>query len=272
MAINVFPSGIFQQIQAVKTASKAPITTTVKTALSGSTTPAKTVSLTPIQTIIKAATSVPVSVVATVASALTPAPKVTPPLTGVDILSKTASGQNVLNIINTGMGGNLPPQTVPVVPFTSPKQASTTYTSTVLTPKAAVPTKILDIFGTSPFGASIGLVTDFWGMLIGSREDKTNTVAKYLPVAFDSTKKTGGTTTTTIKTLPDVMADIIDFNKGISKDNATYWDTPTIAGTDTEIPKIDIFGGLGESLKWILIGGAALIGLYIVANAFAKRK
>lgn len=111
----------------------------------------------------------------------------------------------------------------------------------------AIPQVVTDFLTQAPIISQVGLVTDLWGLLLGSPEQKAETVLPYLPI----------TPQATTQIQEEVIAPMV-----ASGEWAT---TPTLpTGQTFEMP--DILGILGEAGKWVLIGGAALLGLYIVTR------
>ena len=150
-------------------------------------------------------------------------------------------------------------------------------------PKGALISKTASTTWTQPI---IPIKTDLASIIgawvgIGSATTKKDIVEsasgliateKMLTPAYDiRTGYKGAVTTTTFKE---------EISKEIAKDTANkeYWDAPT--NPITSIKSIDLgldlglpdLGSILDNVKWVLIGGAVLIGVYFVAKAFGGKK
>jgi len=128
----------------------------------------------------------------------------------------------------------------------------------------------------------IDLVQDFWSLAIGTREEKVITTSeliggevKTIP-AYDI--RTGGEQPT-VKPLETFMSEVITKQKLESPETKTFWEQNVLAGSDIKIPDLpeipnpfEFLGDIGNTLKWILIGGGALVGLYLVAKIIGGKK
>ncbi len=178
----------------------------------------------------------------------------------------------------TQYGAALPVRTAPVSPayVSAVKSVATAPKGTVIStaPKTVITApKVVTNILTNPVMGAVGVVQDFWGLVLGSREEKVSTIGEYLPISVQATDM--GKTIT--KTFDTVLQTKIDTSKMFSPEAKKFWETPTLANTNIELPKIelpnlDIFGKIGEYGKWILIGGAVLLGVYFISKMGSGKK
>lgn len=127
---------------------------------------------------------------------------------------------------------------------------SKTYTSTK---------KPIDVFGSSPMGLVYEGVTNFWDILLGTGEQKAEAVGETYGI-FDKT-----------------FTEEMDIFSQQAAENIPDWGTQQyfITGTpvDIDLPEFpDIFGGLKDVGKWVLIGGAAILGVYLLGKVLGRKK
>lgn len=142
----------------------------------------------------------------------------------------------------------------------------------ITTQVVAVPTKVQEVV-SNPLIGSIGLATDFWNLLLGSRETKANIAATYAPAAVTTTDYdiSKGTTTTT-KTIPQIVGPAITQAKETSPEAKAYWEQPVLGPTDITLPEIKLpdIGGFLDSLgnigKYALLAGAGFIAILILTR------
>jgi hypothetical protein len=141
--------------------------------------------------------------------------------------------------------------------YTPTSTISTTVPVPTLTPN---PLKIIE--NKTP----IGMVADWFTLLTGSKEQKIGAVLPYIPANITPTSLPTTPTKTTTD-LTQYWLDVINKQKQGSPDTASYWTTPTLGTSDISTPQVtDILSGLKDMGKWVLIGGACLIGLYLITR------
>lgn len=175
--------------------------------------------------------------------------------------------------IKSSYTGKIPYRIENYDPVSIPKASTITKTTTNSTGlnktnvNASLPTKVIEAF-TDPYGitgAYVGYTTDFWNIVAGSRENKVKAVGQYIPATVETTSPSGLKSSKTVTTL---LTEQINQQK-TTPEGKQFWESTTLAGTDIATPKIefpDILGTLGDIGKWVLIGGALLLGFILLKD------
>lgn len=123
-------------------------------------------------------------------------------------------------------------------------------TSTV---RVTTPTVIEEGAGSGLLLGGAGLVWDFWSLLLGTGEEKAETIGSYLPIE-----------TVSGPTFEDVATSQITEEYG---EGNILVNPITGTATPVDLPKLPSFGDIG---KWLLIGGAALAGVYLLGKFLGR--
>jgi len=122
---------------------------------------------------------------------------------------------------------------------------------------AAIPPKIIDLLTQAPIVSQVGLVTDFWGLLVGTPGEKVETVAPYLPV------DKGG---------QDVLTDVVEKMEAADTTGWTTQNYLTIPGAEPIVINFPELPDLGDIGKWLLLGAVAIGGLFIAGKFIGRKK
>jgi hypothetical protein len=108
----------------------------------------------------------------------------------------------------------------------------------------------------NPFGGT------FWSMFWGTREEKIKAATGLLPFGYQKTDPlTGGTDTQTVQ---QFFTEKIETQKETIQGAKEYYSERTFGGSETPVPEFpDILGFFGNIGKWVLLGGALILGLYL---------
>ena len=113
---------------------------------------------------------------------------------------------------------------------------------------------------------------DWWSLFVGSREDKAKAVAKYTDFL--------GQYPGAQKTFQTAYIKAVDTTKAASAANAAYWGQTVLLNTNIQTPKqlADLKDIILPSfdwqslLKWLLIGGLAIGGFWIITKYIGGKK
>lgn len=121
--------------------------------------------------------------------------------------------------------------------------------------------KPIDVFGSSPMGLAYEGITNFWDILLGTGEQKAEAIGETYGI-FDErfTEQMDIFSQKAGENIPDW---------GTQQYFTTGFNTPAPI-TMPEFP--DIFGGLKDVGKWILIGGGVLAGVYLLGKILGRKK
>lgn len=153
-----------------------------------------------------------------------------------------------------------------------------------------------DIVGTivksADFIAPWNLPINYFNLLFGTREQKVDIAGTVIGADVKTEEITtitdisSGTrkdivTDTTYQSFEDKLSSQIDIWKSESETNKKFWETATLGTTDITLPDItfpewpdigNIFGDIGKYVKWALIGGGVLLGLYLISKIAGGKK
>lgn len=121
----------------------------------------------------------------------------------------------------------------------------------------AIPPKIIDLITQAPIVSQVGLVTDFWKLVIGTPGEKVETVAPYLPV------DEGGQT---------VLIDVVEKMEAADTTGWTTQNYLTIPGAEPTVINFPELPDLGDIGKWLLIGAIAIGGLFLLGKYVGRKK
>jgi len=116
-----------------------------------------------------------------------------------------------------------------------------------------IPQKIKDSLSQPPVVAQAGMMWDFWKLWLGTPQDKLETVTPYLPVNEG-----------TSQIIYDVGKQIEQQPNNEWYTSQNYFTFPGVEPIAFNFPELPNFGDIG---KWLLIGGVAIAGIYLLGKA-----
>ena len=126
---------------------------------------------------------------------------------------------------------------------------------------------ILQQIQKPPIVAQIDTIQDAWGLIAGSPEDKVNVVQEITGTTVDDLTREQAEQQQE-ETLSDVILSDPQGTGWIEKPIITIPFAPVI-----ETPQMpDIFGGLKDVGKWVLIGGGLLAGIWLLGKYIGRGK
>ncbi len=112
------------------------------------------------------------------------------------------------------------------------------------------------------------IVGDFWSMVLGSKEQGGKTALGYLPVTV--TQKDPNTGKLTTWSLPDILTKQVLPTQKQDPELKKEWESSSYPAIADPFKGITDF--LGSAGKWILIGGVAIAGIWLIGKYIGKGK
>jgi hypothetical protein len=152
--------------------------------------------------------------------------------------------------------------------------------------KPDITNKIVNVV-TNPVFGGLEVAQDFINAVVGTRETKAVIASEYIggtvkiTPAYDIARPSAEPV---IISTSDLMQKTITEQKESDPKLKEFWEQNTLGGSDIQLPSIPEikipefklfdfdFGSIGNTLKWVAIGGAALIGLYFVSKILGGKR